>query len=530
MKIKARHIELDPTTLQDDNGALQQVPGTDGSGGGGLSWSTITANTALAVNSGYVSNSSTLRVHTLPATAAVGDVIEIIDFSGNNFIVKVNTVAQNIFKEANTTVGGIKLVTVKGKVRLTCAVANTSWFAEIDPVVYMPPPTITNFTPGTGTINTNVVITINGTNFDTTLANNSIVFDSASYPPSAGSATQLLFTLNIPNIVTDNITVSTLVGTAISGLTYSSTNTPATTRGYFGGGIDGGSTNAIRGLLFNTPAAETSFTVGMTLATLPTNGMAGTSSSAAGYWLGGGSGNTTDQGMLFNTQGTESSFSPNISIVVPIYYSSSGQSAVAGYVAGGNGMGDVHIDRIIFNTPGSETHSTMGIMLNTGRYGSAGVSGPLAMYCAGGGDPIINDIDAIIHNGITGSETTANVAFTLVASRVYPSGIQSLVAGYWGTGAQGTSATMFVNEVDGVTFNTPGTETLLNPAMVLAGTPRAAMAGSSGANAGYFAGGCSPNTSSIAGLQHNGITGTESAFTSAVSLISANHGMAGLQK
>ena len=30
-KIKARHIELDPSTLQDDNGALQQVPGTDSS-------------------------------------------------------------------------------------------------------------------------------------------------------------------------------------------------------------------------------------------------------------------------------------------------------------------------------------------------------------------------------------------------------------------------------------------------------------------------------------------------------------------
>ena len=529
MKIKARHIELDPSTLQDDNGALQQVPGTDGSGGGGLVWSTITVNTALAVNSGYVSNSGTLRVHTLPATAAVGDVIEVVDFSGNNFIIKVNTVAQNIFKEANTTVGGIKFVTVKGKVRLTCVVANTSWFAEIDPVTYIHPPTITNFTPVTGVINTNVPITITGTNFDTTLSNNSIVFDSVPYTPSSGSATQLLFTLNIPNIVTDNFTVNTLVGTAVSGLTYSSINTPATTRGYFGGGVDGANTTAIRGMLFNTPTAETSFTVGMSLAANTTNGMAGLSSSAAGYFLGGGVG-TAVQGMLFNTQGGETSYNPSISIVTPIYYSSSGQSVVAGYVAGGS-SGPAHIDRVIFNTPGAETYTAMGIMLNTGRYGSAGVSGPLAMYCAGGGDPIISDIDAIIHSGITGTETIANVAFSLVAPRVYSAGVQSGVAGYWGTGAQNTSAIApFVQEVDGVNFNTPGTETLLNPAMVLAGTPRAAMAGSSGANAGYFAGGCNPNTSSIAGLQHNGTTGTEYAFTSAVSLHSANHGMAGLQK
>lgn len=100
--------------------------------GGGVTWSVITADQTAAVNNGYFCNKNIgLLSLALPATSAVGDVIEA---SGINttFAFRITQAAgQRIFiGNTNTTLGAggyIESIALGDSVKLVCRVADTTW-------------------------------------------------------------------------------------------------------------------------------------------------------------------------------------------------------------------------------------------------------------------------------------------------------------------------------------------------------------------------------------------------------------------
>lgn len=99
--------------------------------GGGLSFSTITAATlAAAVNHGYVLNhAATPCVVTLPATAAVGDAVEVIGLTGSGgWTLTANTGQTIVFGSAtSSTAGSWSSTNAADSCIVKCVVANTTW-------------------------------------------------------------------------------------------------------------------------------------------------------------------------------------------------------------------------------------------------------------------------------------------------------------------------------------------------------------------------------------------------------------------
>lgn len=99
--------------------------------GGGLTWSTVTVDAAMTVNTGTVANKSGLLTMTLPATSAVGDMVAI---TGINTALgwKVGQNAGNqIFFGSSTTTSGtggsLASVATHDTVTLVCVTANANW-------------------------------------------------------------------------------------------------------------------------------------------------------------------------------------------------------------------------------------------------------------------------------------------------------------------------------------------------------------------------------------------------------------------
>lgn len=98
----------------------------------GITWQVINANQTLASNNGYICSSLSAGLYlALPASSAVGDVIEITDIDPT-YIVRV-TQANNQqigLGNMNTTVGtGGSIATTKigDSVRMICTQANLKW-------------------------------------------------------------------------------------------------------------------------------------------------------------------------------------------------------------------------------------------------------------------------------------------------------------------------------------------------------------------------------------------------------------------
>lgn len=106
--------------------------------GASFSWIENTSSTvAAAVNTGYINNpASGSVVYTLPATAAVGDVIEIIGNSGSGFSIAQNS-GQTIRFGSSVTTSGTGGSLASGNqydsLRLVCTAANTA-FRVVDAV------------------------------------------------------------------------------------------------------------------------------------------------------------------------------------------------------------------------------------------------------------------------------------------------------------------------------------------------------------------------------------------------------------
>ena len=100
------------------------------SGGGGITWSVITADQSLTVNTGVLANKSsgTLTL-TLPTTAAVGTSIRVSGMQ-NTWRVAQNASQKINFGSISTTTGTggyLESTNARDSVELVCCVANTEW-------------------------------------------------------------------------------------------------------------------------------------------------------------------------------------------------------------------------------------------------------------------------------------------------------------------------------------------------------------------------------------------------------------------
>lgn len=98
--------------------------------GSAFPWTTVTINTSMAVNNGYVTNAGSQLQMTLPATAAVGDVIEILGRGTGGFIVKQNAGQTIHFGGTSSTTGtggSVASINQYDTILLKCLITNTDW-------------------------------------------------------------------------------------------------------------------------------------------------------------------------------------------------------------------------------------------------------------------------------------------------------------------------------------------------------------------------------------------------------------------
>ena len=101
--------------------------------GGGVSWSTITANQTAAVEHGYFCNKAGTLALALPAASAVGDIIEVVNINTATGTQFTQGAGQQIFiGNTSTTLGATGTLTssaVGDTLRLVCQTANLTWYA-----------------------------------------------------------------------------------------------------------------------------------------------------------------------------------------------------------------------------------------------------------------------------------------------------------------------------------------------------------------------------------------------------------------
>ena len=98
--------------------------------GGGSSWSVIGANQALVVNNGYICTTGGALSLSLPATSAVGSIIEVTLDGSTSFAITQAASQQIRLGNLQTTagVGGSLTTTAQGDtLRMVCSVANLKW-------------------------------------------------------------------------------------------------------------------------------------------------------------------------------------------------------------------------------------------------------------------------------------------------------------------------------------------------------------------------------------------------------------------
>lgn len=104
--------------------------GGGSSGGGGIAYQQIVSSTSAAVNTGYITNSSSLVILTLPATAKVGAVISVVG-QGSGGWQLAQTSGQSInFGNIVTTTGTAGFLSSNNQydcVQVVCVTANTQF-------------------------------------------------------------------------------------------------------------------------------------------------------------------------------------------------------------------------------------------------------------------------------------------------------------------------------------------------------------------------------------------------------------------
>lgn len=97
-----------------------------------FAWTAVTMNTSMAVNQGYLVNGGASINMLLPATSAVGDIVEIATLGTNGCVITMaGSQTVNIVDDTSSAGGTVTLeVTngvLSGNIRLVCMTANTAW-------------------------------------------------------------------------------------------------------------------------------------------------------------------------------------------------------------------------------------------------------------------------------------------------------------------------------------------------------------------------------------------------------------------
>ena len=94
-------------------------------------WNEVTGtSSAMAVSNGYIANNAGLVTLTLPATAALGSVIEVSGKGAGGWLIAQNSGQTIHFGNSTTTtgVGGSLASTLQyDTVKILCITANTTW-------------------------------------------------------------------------------------------------------------------------------------------------------------------------------------------------------------------------------------------------------------------------------------------------------------------------------------------------------------------------------------------------------------------
>ena len=148
------------------------------------------------------------------------DVIRVFRNTSTMGVIDANTFAADIQFSAGSAPFGVVLGDIDGDEKLDVAVANSggttvSLYHNLTPTT--PLPTISSFTPVSGHVGK--TITVTGTNFDATAANNTIYFGATKANPSTASGTSL--TVDVP------------VGATFSPISLSQSNRIVESREYF---------------------------------------------------------------------------------------------------------------------------------------------------------------------------------------------------------------------------------------------------------------------------------------------------------
>ena len=107
------------------------LPTFQAASGGGLTWNEETGTSAtMSVNNGYIANNAGLVTLTLPTTAAVGDIVEVVGKGAGGWKIAQNASEDISFVDSTTTSGtggSIASTSQYDSVTLVCITANTSW-------------------------------------------------------------------------------------------------------------------------------------------------------------------------------------------------------------------------------------------------------------------------------------------------------------------------------------------------------------------------------------------------------------------
>jgi len=106
------------------------ISGIAGGGGTGITWSAITASQNAVVNYGFMTNSGSLVVLTLPSTSAFGSIIEVVGIGAGGWKVSQNASQVIHFGIVNSTTGTggyIQSTQTYDAVRLLCTTVDTDF-------------------------------------------------------------------------------------------------------------------------------------------------------------------------------------------------------------------------------------------------------------------------------------------------------------------------------------------------------------------------------------------------------------------
>lgn len=97
---------------------------------GGITWTVTTVDASIVVNNGYIANKAGLLTMTLPASATVGDLIEITGINtAVGWRIAQNANQQIFFGSSSTTLGAagyLEATAIRDSVKLVCVVAGAS--------------------------------------------------------------------------------------------------------------------------------------------------------------------------------------------------------------------------------------------------------------------------------------------------------------------------------------------------------------------------------------------------------------------